>query len=73
MGTKRDDVIEDWWRLHNEELNGLYSSLNIVRVIKSGRIRWRGGGERCIWGFVGKPQGRDSLQELGVGERIVLK
>ena len=39
FGPSRDEVTEDWRRLHNEELNDLYSSPNIVRVIKSRRIR----------------------------------
>ena len=37
---KRDEVIGEWRKLHNEELNGLYCSPNIVRVIKSIRKRW---------------------------------
>ena len=37
FGPKRDEVIGEWRKLHNEELNNLYSSPNIVRVIKSGR------------------------------------
>ena len=41
-GTGRDDVTGEWRRLHNEELNGLYSSPNIVGVIKSRRMRWAG-------------------------------
>jgi hypothetical protein len=46
-----------WRKLHNDELHSLYSSLNIVRVIKSRRMRWvghvaHGGGERCLQGFV---------------------
>ena len=40
--SKRDGVTEEWRKLHNEELNGLYSSPNIVRVIKSRRMRWMG-------------------------------
>jgi len=40
FGAKRDEVIGEWRKLHNEELNDLYCSINIVRVIKSGRIRW---------------------------------
>jgi len=42
FGTRRDEVTGEWRRLHNEELNDLYSSANIVRVIKSRRIRWVG-------------------------------
>jgi hypothetical protein len=46
FGPKRDEVTEVWRKLHNEELNDLYSSLNIVRMIKSRRIRWMGHGAR---------------------------
>ena len=42
FGPKRDEVTGQWRKLHNEELNNLYSSPNIVRVIKSRRIRWVG-------------------------------
>jgi len=54
-------------RLHNEELNDLYTSPNIVRVIKSGRMRWAGhvarmGEERGVYRLlVGKPEGRRPL------------
>ena len=53
--------------MHNEELNDLYSSSNIVRVIKRGRMRWAGhvarmGEERGVYGvLVGKPEGRRPL------------
>ena len=43
---KRDYVTEEWRKLHNEELNDLYSSANIVRVIKSRRMSWAGHGAR---------------------------
>jgi len=39
---RRDEVTEEWRRLHNEELSDLYSSSNIVRVIKPRRMRWAG-------------------------------
>ena len=42
LGPRRDEVTGEWRRLHNEELNDLYSSPNIVRVIKLRRIRWAG-------------------------------
>jgi hypothetical protein len=42
FGPKRDEVTGEWRRLHNEELNGLYSSPNIIRVIRSRRMRWVG-------------------------------
>jgi hypothetical protein len=40
FGRKRDEVTGEWSKLHNEELNDLYSLPNIVRVVKSRRIRW---------------------------------
>jgi len=40
FGTKRDDVTGEWRKLHNGELYDLYSSPNIVRVMKSRRMRW---------------------------------
>jgi hypothetical protein len=42
FGPKRDEATEDWRRLHIEELNDLYSSPNIIRVIKSRRMGWAG-------------------------------
>ena len=42
FGPKRDKVTGEWRRMHNEELNDLYSLPNIVRVVKSRRMRWAG-------------------------------
>jgi len=66
FGPTREEVTGEWRRLHNEELNGLYSSPNIVPVIKS-RMRWVGhlarmGEERGVYRvLVGKPEGRRPL------------
>jgi hypothetical protein len=40
FGYKRDEITQEWRKLHNEELNDPNSSPNIVRMIKSGRMRW---------------------------------
>ena len=68
FGPRRDEVMGEWRRLHNEELNGLYSSPNIVWVIKSRRMRWAGhvvcmmGEERGVYRvLVGKPEGKRPL------------
>jgi len=66
FGPRRDEVTGEWRRLHNEELNDLYSSPNIVRVIKSRRMRWAGHvprmGERGVYTvLVGKPEGQRPL------------
>jgi hypothetical protein len=42
FGPKRDEVTGEWRRLHNKEVYALYSSPNIIRVIKSRRLRWAG-------------------------------
>ena len=42
FGPKRDEVTGEWRKLHNEELSDLYSLPNIVRVVKSRRMRWAG-------------------------------
>jgi hypothetical protein len=44
FGLRRDEITGEWRKLHNEELNNLYSSPNIVRVVKSGRTKWAGHG-----------------------------
>jgi hypothetical protein len=42
FGPKRDDVIGEWRKLHNEELNDLFPSSSIVRLIKMRKMRWEG-------------------------------
>jgi hypothetical protein len=42
FGPKRDEITGEWRRLYNKELNDLYSSPTIIRVIKSRRMRWAG-------------------------------
>ena len=67
FGPRRNEVTGEWRRLHNEELNDLYCSPNIVRVIKSRRMRWAGnvarmGEERGVYRvLVGKPEGKRPL------------
>jgi len=68
FGPRRGEVAGEWRGLHNEELNDLYSSPNIVRVIKKRRMRWAGhvehmGEERGVYRvLVGKPEGRRPLE-----------
>jgi hypothetical protein len=64
FGPKRDDVTGDWRKLHNEELNDLYSLPNTVRVVKSRRMKWGGHVARMVEdrgvdrALVGKPEGK---------------
>jgi hypothetical protein len=64
FGPRRDEVRVEWKKLHNEELNELYWRPNIVRVIKSRRMRWEGhvaqmGERRVVYSvLVGKPEGK---------------
>ena len=67
FGPKREEVKGEWRRLHNAELNDLYSSTNTVLVIKSTRMRWAGhvgrmGEKRGAYRvLVGKPEGKRPL------------
>jgi hypothetical protein len=78
FGPKRDEITGEWRKLHNEELHDLYSPPNIVRVIKSRRMRWAGfvarmGEERGVYRvLVGKPMERDHWGESGVDGRIII-
>jgi len=67
FGPKRDEATREWRKLHNKELNDLYSTPNIVRVIKSRRMKWVGhvvlmGERRGVYKvIVGKPEGKSLL------------
>jgi hypothetical protein len=67
FGPKRDEVTGEWRKLHNEELHNLYSSPNIIRQIKSRRMRWVGhvacmGEERNVYRvLMEKPEGKRPL------------
>ena len=79
FGPKRDEVTGKWRKLHNEELNDLYCSPNIVWVIKSRRMRWAGhvarmGGGKVSTGFWwGNLRERDLLGDPAVDGRIILR
>jgi hypothetical protein len=66
-GPKRDEVTGEWRKLHSEELHNLYSSPDIIRQVKSSRMRWAGhvahmGEERKMYKvLVGKPEGKRPL------------
>jgi hypothetical protein len=70
FGPKRDEVTEDWRKVHNKELNNPYCTPNIVRVIKSRKIRLAGhvarmGERRGVYiVLVGKPEGKRPLVRL---------
>jgi hypothetical protein len=65
FGPKRGEVTGEWRKLHNEELSDLYSLLNIVRVVKSRRMRWAGHVAR-----IGKDRGMHRvLVEMPEGKR----
>jgi hypothetical protein len=73
FGPRRDEVTGEWRKLHNEELNDLYSSPSIVRVIKSRRMRWAEHVERMrerrgvYRVLVGKTEGKRAVGSVGRG------
>jgi hypothetical protein len=79
FGPKRDEVTGEWRKLHNEELSDLYSLTNIVRVVKSRRMRWAGHVARVGEGrgvhrvLVGKPEGKKPSGRSRLDGRIILR
>jgi hypothetical protein len=69
-------VTGEWRKLHNEELHNLYSSPDIIRKVKSRVMRWAGhvarmGEERKVYKvLVGKPEGRNHLEDQGVDGKM---
>jgi hypothetical protein len=78
-GPRRDEVTGEWRKLHNEELNDLYSLSNIVQMIKSKRMRkaghivHMGGGEAYKEFWWGNLRERDHLGDPSVDGRIILR
>jgi hypothetical protein len=74
---KRDEVTGEWRKLHNEELNDLYFTPDIIRIIKSRIMRWAGhvasvGDRRGSYGILfGKPVGKKHLEHLGADGSII--
>jgi hypothetical protein len=73
FGPERDEVTGRWRKLHNEELHNLYSSLSVIRIIKSRRMKWAGhvarmGKKRNVYRLlVGKPERKRPLGRLRRG------
>jgi hypothetical protein len=78
FGPKKDEVTGEWGKLRNEELNDLYSSSNLIRMLKSRMLwarhvarMWERKGHKAFWR--GNLRERDHLQDPGVDEWIILR
>jgi hypothetical protein len=79
FGPKSEEEEEGWRRIHNEELRNLYSSPNVIRAIKSMRMRWASY-VTCIEEIrnaykilVEKVEGKSNSEDLGLDRRIILE
>jgi hypothetical protein len=78
FGPKRVEIAEDWRRLHNGEFHNLYALHDIIRVIKSRRIRWMGhialkGREMHTIFWLENLKERDHLEDLGIDGKTILE
>ena len=78
FGPKRDEKTREWRRLHNKELYALYSSPDIIRVIKSRRMRWAGhvarmGSREMHTEFWWESLGGNKLKDPSADGKIILK
>jgi hypothetical protein len=73
FGLKMEEVVRDWRRLHNGELHNVYTSPNVVRVIKSRRMRWVENGARMGEKWSDILEVRDHSEGLCVDGRIILE
>jgi hypothetical protein len=80
FGSKRNEVTDEWRKLHNEKLNDLYCSTNTVQVIKSRKIlmggefsTYRGRGEVYTGFWCGNLRERDHLGDSSANGKIILR
>jgi hypothetical protein len=79
LGPKREEVAGGWRRLRSEELHNIYTSPNVIRVIKSRRMRWaghlacRGEMRNAYRILVGKHERKGHSEDLGINGEIILE